>query len=681
MSIISRATTAINRVNPWAAKYRFGGSQYMDMQIPPTWGANDYLQAYGNIGWLFRGASVIADSVARTKWHLYKVPNGDATKKQEITSHIMLDVMKQVNPFWTWYELIYLQALYYVLVGETFLAFDLNKYKVPQYVWPLLPSRMNIVREQSSQYISYYEYMMGGGERMRLEIPEVLHIKNSNPANPMRGIGAGNALSTDLRIDTFSGKYQEKVYHNDGMPGVVIEVGGEIPSEIERKQIEREYHESHAGWRNARKTAFAWGGAKVHTIAMSNKDLDQWRTTEARGQKILNVLGVPDVIAGKEGSYNKATAEIAKRIFAENTILPILTHIQEAFTEQWLTLYQQKSGIELAIDFDNPVPEDMEEKAKLANDGFKSGRISRNEARVMVGEEEIAGYDVFCVPNNVTLVEVDKKLRPIEPIEEEEPEQQEEEEEEAPEDEGAADGKGKALVSKLRTEEDRAAYWKRWVAKTEKSEKPLQEALGNLFSAQESVSLLRFAETHSVDGIYNAKQSKIEIESIFQRYLPDILENAIADAEYLVSPNIARSAPEYVVDEDAVEWLKTRMDWAAAETAEETAEELRKAIEVGFRAGESMDDIATRIRQVYTHASESRALRIARTEIMTASNVGAEQGYKNIGIKYKRWYAALDERICEICNGLHDKVYRIGTGERPPAHVNCRCVLLPEIEV
>ena len=135
-----------------------------------------------------------------------------------------------------------------------------------------------------------------------------------------------------------------------------------------------------------------------------------------------------------------------------------------------------------------------------------------------------------------------------------------------------------------------------------------------------------------------------------------------------------------MLSEEALKWMKTRMLWAATEIGEATAEALARELALGFEAGESIPTIARRVESVFQFNNDVRAKRIARTEVITASNWGAEQGYKESGVVEKvEWFAALDERLCPICDDLHGNLYPLGSGYRPPAHVNCRCVILPVV--
>ena len=86
-----------------------------------------------------------------------------------------------------------------------------------------------------------------------------------------------------------------------------------------------------------------------------------------------------------------------------------------------------------------------------------------------------------------------------------------------------------------------------------------------------------------------------------------------------------------------------------------------------------------------------RAVRIARTETVAASNAGRYLSWMEAEAQgllgsnsVKRWITAIDERTCPICQPLNNKEvpYKTNfpTGElMPPVHPNCRCsaVIIP----
>jgi len=76
-----------------------------------------------------------------------------------------------------------------------------------------------------------------------------------------------------------------------------------------------------------------------------------------------------------------------------------------------------------------------------------------------------------------------------------------------------------------------------------------------------------------------------------------------------------------------------------------------------------------------------RSAMIARTETIRANTEGALINYKQADVQMVEWNAALDERVCPICESLNGQRY---TTEEAvgliPSHGFCRCTFLPIVE-
>lgn len=139
-----------------------------------------------------------------------------------------------------------------------------------------------------------------------------------------------------------------------------------------------------------------------------------------------------------------------------------------------------------------------------------------------------------------------------------------------------------------------------------------------------------------------------------------------------------------------------------------TKNKLRKKMSQGVANGDGIPEISRAIRSVFEEASTSRAERIARTEVLTATNKAALEAYKQSDglVIAKEWYTAMDEKVCPWCgrmenggNGvtiaLDANFFERGesfTGNdgsplnldfrsisAPPLHPNCRCTLIPVV--
>lgn len=166
--------------------------------------------------------------------------------------------------------------------------------------------------------------------------------------------------------------------------------------------------------------------------------------------------------------------------------------------------------------------------------------------------------------------------------------------------------------------------------------------------------------------------------------------DAVAKPE-VIGP-ISRFASEYARDRSAemvgMKWVDGELVdnpnpvWAITDSTRDfIAAEVRKSLEEGV----SNDILATRLQNGYAF-SDSRAMMIARTETIKASNQGALAGYKASGVvEMKQWTTAEDDRVSEECQANGDQgaipldaAFDSGD-DAPPVHPNCRCVIVPVV--
>lgn len=106
---------------------------------------------------------------------------------------------------------------------------------------------------------------------------------------------------------------------------------------------------------------------------------------------------------------------------------------------------------------------------------------------------------------------------------------------------------------------------------------------------------------------------------------------------------------------------------------------LKNVLVIGIQQGKNITDMAVELNTVMGKGFYA-AHRLVRTETMHCLNQSCLQRYKDAEIKKVRFWAAKDERTCEICGAMHGKEYNIEKAPVLPVHPNCRCTYLPVIE-
>lgn len=130
-------------------------------------------------------------------------------------------------------------------------------------------------------------------------------------------------------------------------------------------------------------------------------------------------------------------------------------------------------------------------------------------------------------------------------------------------------------------------------------------------------------------------------------------------------------------------------DWAKGVGAT-TAKNVNQAIMVGVAQGEGVETIVRRIRGTAANgfkdgvlqATRNEAAMVTRTAINHVGQHAREAVFaenKNV-VERVQWLAVLDSRTSQICASLDSQTYEVNKGPRPPAHPNCRSVMIPVVK-
>lgn len=108
------------------------------------------------------------------------------------------------------------------------------------------------------------------------------------------------------------------------------------------------------------------------------------------------------------------------------------------------------------------------------------------------------------------------------------------------------------------------------------------------------------------------------------------------------------------------------------------ATKLTGALNTGLTLGESVDQIASRVRDTIG-VTQRQAHAVMRTAINHVSSHAREETYRANDdlISGVQFVSTLDDRTTLECAALDGKVFPIDSGPRPPIHFNCRSTTVP----
>jgi len=111
-------------------------------------------------------------------------------------------------------------------------------------------------------------------------------------------------------------------------------------------------------------------------------------------------------------------------------------------------------------------------------------------------------------------------------------------------------------------------------------------------------------------------------------------------------------------------------------------QQMSRILANGLVAGHGPRKIARNLRDNVTKMTNTRALTIARTEIVRAHSEGQLDAFELLGVEkvgvQVEWLTAGDDRVCEQCNELEGAIFTIDEArDLIPRHPNCRCAWIP----
>lgn len=107
---------------------------------------------------------------------------------------------------------------------------------------------------------------------------------------------------------------------------------------------------------------------------------------------------------------------------------------------------------------------------------------------------------------------------------------------------------------------------------------------------------------------------------------------------------------------------------------------LKSDLTNGIIQGKSIYEVANII-DGRIDVGRGQTQRLVRTEYMHALNQGQIESYKVKGYKKLRWVATMDSKTSKICRKRNGKEYGIDSLPDIPAHPNCRCTMVPVIDI
>lgn len=697
-NVIQKGIQRILGIEKKAAKPKqelvpFSASAVYNYEQMPPMGVVEQLKAY-EYSWVNTAVSIRAQALASIQLRLYKVTDDDTY--EEVRKHSVIDLIDRVNPFMTFYDLSEHYQATKDLTGDCFWWLLKDGNGKIMHIYPYLrPDYMTVVPDAKKFIAGYVYYVPGSGERIPFDTDEIIHFKSNNPIDPYRGMSLIKAAEYAIGVDRKSQEYNYSFFENGATTNAVVKYKKAFtPETLER--LKAQWQQNH-GKGNAHKVAFLDNDADYSEAGISQRDMEFFNSRNFSRDEILAIFRVPKSMLGLVEDVNRANGENSKSVFMSDVIVPEMRKFVSTLNEFLLPHFKDER---LFLDFENPVPADDDKLLNKSTSAYNAGIMTLNEARELLNLDPVKDGDTVksdpitigdvttsqikevkvLKANHRTMVrpksrtktdiiqavvqkEIEKKLGTLIPKKQD----------------AFFD---KARIKELGLEKVGEEFWNMTVKQVTPAEEMMSQMLRSQFRRQNKeiqASLNVKADSFKFDV---AKEEGIFTE-IFSPFLNRLIKERGEAALR------ALGLEGFDVTAEVNEYLRTKGLLFAKEVNETTQKQISLLIEDALSEGQSINQIRQAIQDKFAQYDEDRADKIARTEVFKSGNFGTLQGYKQSGVvESKQWYTALDERVEQICKPLHGKAVKLNSTfntkddlfervQMPPAHVRCRCILLP----
>lgn len=558
----------------------------------------------------------------------------------------------------------------------------------------------------SEELVSGYVYGADSQVQRRFEPDEVKHLRFPNPKNMWYGLGQVEADWDAQKLTIAQRETDQAKYDNLARPDLAVITKSANVDIGKLKELQEEWARLFRGTFRQGSPVFLTGDTQVIPL--------NWQPTEQGSREIVieehaAVFGVP-VSLLKANDPNLASAQVGFASWRENTILPYCRLDEEFLNTGIIPIY----GIEddAFLCYDDPVPENRDEIRQDIATAMQWGTKTRNEARVMSGDEAIddENADKLLVPAGLVPIEKVGEQSALGtgwalPGGNDKP---------SVDDEEPGDEQGKRLHKSIIIRQSAHIYAKGdadSTARDGEKEKPIRQmtaALAKVFNAQrrEAIAILTGRKDRDADSDIReiieamAKYNEDIADAITPFMSLQLLNGGAAGLERIDLPADTFAVTNPRVDE----FLRHYAIKLAREVNTYTAQRLSETLAEGVKAGESASKLAGRVGSLYDDFDGYRTEMIARTESARAFSAGTEQAWKESGVVAgKRWMLAAGG--CVVCSAIakhhNDAVplsepflpmgYQLPLSDGktflvdysaiqgPPGHPHCRCALEPEL--
>ena len=298
---------------------------------------DQYVRQYKGSTYIAIGAIARMAAMQQVKVQRRIIKGNEISYEPVSPTHPLVELLENVNPFDTAWDLWFYTVGWRLLTGDSFLFKAKNGFGITKQLWPM-PSQWVHVIASADEFVSGYQVRSGCGHDFT--VPRDCMIQIKNPSLDWEGNGRyygtpsikAASQSIDLENEMWKRLYHQ--FKNMAPPGMVISTDMRLQPAQARQlwsQLAAQYSmQSHSG-----RPMLLHSGMKLEGefSAPGSRELDYKGSLDSVLSYSLSIHGVPKALVGISDGLSRSNIESAIWGFAKTTLDPILQHISQHLTQ------------------------------------------------------------------------------------------------------------------------------------------------------------------------------------------------------------------------------------------------------------------------------------------------------------------------------------------------------------
>lgn len=658
--------------------------------------------------WAYAAINKKAKAAASVPWHVYK---RDAQGNwEQLQDHPLQALIDTPNPFTSRNNMIERMIMQLDLAGNSLFKLVMAG-GVPVELWNIGPDGIK-PNPDPREFIKNYTYETAD-KKYKQDIPaaEILHVMYMDPSNPFWGIAPLQVAARTVDTDIEAVNWNKISLQNRAVTDGVFSTDQTLTT-TQFNELRQHIRTQHQGADNARTPWILGGGAQWQQMSMSPADMDFMEGRKMTREEICAVFQVPPPLVGILDKANYSNMQEARRVFWLDSILPLLDDLKESFNRAFAPYF----GADIMLDYDTSsveaLTENVNEKIEAAQKLFSMGvPFNQINQRLDLGIDEVKGGEIGYLPASLMPASMAAALaagateRPTPPDDPaaapppDDPELDDETEKylrrllqevkRSKKDQRRFELKG----YNLQTPEQKAAYYKAFEQQRSQWYSKVTKQALNVFSDEADAVTRAFNKSGDLDDALKAIDQEKWQEFYIKNYMAIMQDFGAATLEGFKSYKPGEQKDWDPFNRTILGYLFRAAAEKVTYVTDFTKQLVRGIVYTGRENGDSISTIARDLNKGFEEFSTHRSYRIARTEVVAASNYGsyiaADEAAAEVGDLTKEWIDSGDKRVRdshEDVNGETVKLYeKFSNGLLYPGDmengsasdvIHCRCTVI-----